>query len=135
MNHLQREERDMATQNGFRGFLDQNIRYRDDVPLKPVARVEQPEPLPPFSAMVEQACEDCRGTGQDAGALDDDYDPCSACNGSGKELVLRKYLAEAFAIAAGQSSRQPEKAHIVALTQYARETVSALFAGQTKEAA
>jgi hypothetical protein len=138
MNHIQRDEQASRRQNTFRGFIDQNRRYRDDIPLKPVARVELPEPLelPPFTLLVEQKCEDCHGTGQDSGALDNDYEPCSACNGSGKETVLRQFLAEAFQIARGQLTIQPEKAHLVAMTEYARQTVSALFSEpDTKEAA
>jgi hypothetical protein len=137
MNHFQRDEQAITRQNVFQGFIDQNKRYREDIPpARPIINRIEPEAFPPFSALVEQECEDCKGTGQDAGALDNDYDPCSHCNGSGKETVLRKYLAEAFAIAAGQSSRPAEKEHLVAITQYARETVSALFAQpETKEAA
>lgn len=53
---------------------------------------------------------------------------CSTCNGSGKETILRNYLAEAFRIAADpEANLQFERAHLVALTVYARQTVSALL--------
>lgn len=139
MNHFQQEERAIRNRDTFRGFIDQYKRYRDDIPpAKPMARVELPEPLelPPFTLLVEQECEDCGGTGVDTSALDPDCQPCSHCQGSGKEEVLRQFLAEAFAIARGQITRQPEKAHLVAMTEYARQTVSALFSiPDTKEAA
>ena len=56
---------------------------------------------------------------------------CSACHGTGKETILRNYLAEAFRIAANpQANLQLERAHLVALTAYARQTVNALMSVQ-----
>jgi hypothetical protein len=93
------------------------------------ARTVAPEPLPPFSALVEIPCQDCGAKGYDAGSLNPHQrEVCPACQGSGKETVLRNYLAEAFRIAADpKTNLQLERAHLVALTAYARPTVSALI--------
>lgn len=91
-----------------------------------------PEVLPPFTVEVEQDCEDCGGRGYDLGERFE-FTPCPECGGTKKQTVIRQYLAEAFRIAAGQTSMIPERAHLVALTAYARQTVNALMAG--KEAA
>jgi hypothetical protein len=63
-----------------------------------------PEPgselLAPFSAYVEQPCDECGGNGHDIGSLNPwEFEPCPSCHGCGKETVLRQYLSEAFAIA------------------------------------
>ena len=91
-----------------------------------------PEPLPPFSDLVEIDCQDCDGKGYDPGGINpQEAEECSACRGSGKEMVLRNYLAEAFRIAANpQANLQLERAHLVALTAYARQTVNALMSIQ-----
>jgi hypothetical protein len=48
-----------------------------------------------------------------------------------KEAILRNYLAEAFRIAANPQANLPvERAHVVALTAYARQTVNALMSVQ-----
>src|ERR1700751_2583871 len=56
------------------------------------ARTVAPEPLPPFSALVEIPCQDCGAKGYDAGSLNPHQpEVCRACQGSGKETVLRNY--------------------------------------------
>jgi hypothetical protein len=91
-----------------------------------------PEPLPPFSDFVEIDCQGCGGKGYDPGGINpQEAEDCSACHGSGKETILRNYLAEAFRIAANpQANLQLERAHLVALTAYARQTVNALMSVQ-----
>jgi hypothetical protein len=103
---------------------------REPKPIPPRwAKTVSPEPLPPFSALVEIACQDCGGKGYDPGSVNpQESENCSTCHGSGKETILRSYLAEAFRIAADpETSLQLERAHLVALTAYARQTVSALL--------
>ena len=87
------------------------------------------DPLPPFSDLVEVACQDCGGRGYDPGSVSShEPDDCASCGGSGKETILRNYLAEAFRIAADPNADLLlERAHLVALTAYARETISALM--------
>jgi hypothetical protein len=87
------------------------------------------DPLPPFSEIVEVNCQDCGGRGYDPGSVcSHEPDDCAACAGSGKETVLRNYLAEAFRIAADPNADlRLERAHLVALTAYARQTISALM--------
>jgi hypothetical protein len=91
-----------------------------------------PEPLPPFSDLVEIDCQDCGGRGYDPSSINpQEAEDCSACHGTGKETILRNYLAEAFRIAANpQANLQLERAHLVALTAYARQTVNALMSIQ-----
>ena len=88
-----------------------------------------PEPLPPFSDLTEINCQDCGGKGYDPGSVNPRApEECPTCHGSGKETVLRNYLAEAFRIAADpEADLRLERAHLVALTAYARQTVSALL--------
>ena len=83
----------------------------------------------PFVIEQEIPCEDCGGTGRDIGALDPwDGEVCSHCAGSGREMVIRNYLAEAFQIAANPESTRPvERAHLVAIVQYCRQSVSAVI--------
>jgi hypothetical protein len=57
--------------------------------------------VPPFSDLVEINCQDCGGGGDDPGSVNPrEPENCSTCHGSGKETILRSYLAEAFRIAA-----------------------------------
>jgi hypothetical protein len=81
---------------------------------------------------VEIDCQDCGGRGYDPGSVNpQEAEDCLACQGSGKESIVRNYLAEAFRIAANpQANLQPERAHLVALTAYARQTVNALMSVQ-----
>jgi hypothetical protein len=91
-----------------------------------------PEPLPPFSDLVEIDCQDCGGRGYDPGGINpQEADYCPTCYGSGKETILKNYLAEAFRIAANpQANLQLERAHLVAIIAYARQTVNALMSAQ-----
>ena len=78
---------------------------------------------------VEQECQDCGGSGYDSSSLDPFGDICKSCMGSGKETVVRNYLAEALRIAADPESTRPvEREHLVAIVKYTREAVSALAA-------
>lgn len=91
-----------------------------------------PEPLPPFSDLVEIDCQGCGGRGYDPGSVNpQEAENCPSCHGSGKETILRNYLAEAFRIAANpQANLQLDRAHLVALIAYARQTVNALMSIQ-----
>jgi hypothetical protein len=82
----------------------------------------------PFVIEQEIPCEDCGGTGRDIGALDPwDGVICPRCAGSGRETVIRNYLAEAFRIAANPECRVPvERVHLVAVIEYCRQVVSAV---------
>jgi hypothetical protein len=93
--------------------------------------LQEIEECPPFTIEVTMDCEDCGGTGRDQHSLEFEYCPAAGCI-DGKVKVMRQYLAEAFRIAAGEAI-PVEKGHLVALTVYARQTVSALMAA--KEAA
>ena len=90
------------------------------------------EPIPPFSDFVEVRCEDCDGTGYDVGSHQS-FDPedCPRCGGSGKELIFRNYLAEAFRIVSDPECKvEPCRQQMIALATYARQTVSALFSAE-----
>jgi len=103
---------------------------REDQSIPPQGTIVfAPDPLPPFSELVEINCQDCGGTGFDPGTVNPrEPEDCPACHGSGKETILRNYLAEAFRIAADPATNlQLERVHLVALTAYARQTVSALL--------
>ena len=129
------DEKTLRAQNGFRGFLDENKRYSrySSAPAKPVASVGistitplPPQPLnPPYVVQVEIPCEDCGGSGRDLGTLDPfEYEPCSHCNGRGKETITRNYLSEAFGrISNPDSTRVVERGHLIALAQYLSNTV------------
>jgi len=101
---------------------------------KPTAKAKwavqaNPQPLnvPPFVVAVEQDCSFCGGRGDDPGNVDpfSAGEPCPECGGSKKETVTRNYLGEAFKIAMGTGTMQPEKAHIVATIEYCRLLSSA----------
>lgn len=78
---------------------------------------------------VEQECQDCGGSGYDSSSIDPFGDICKSCMGSGKETVIRNFLAEALRIAANPESTRPvEREHLVAIVKYTREAVSALAA-------
>ena len=127
------EEQIILRQGEFRETLETRRRFAGlrSSEAKPPATaldISRPEVVPPCTVEVEQDCEECGGTGTDPGSLNPwDREPCSRCRGSKKEIVIRQYLAEAFRIAAGQSNLAPERPHLVALTQYARQTVNALL--------
>ncbi len=78
-----------------------------------------------FSEYIEQTCEDCGGRGGDGDDPSVGYvgSTCETCGGSGTVTVLRQYLAEAFAIVAGQSTKPPQTEHLTALATYARAVV------------
>jgi hypothetical protein len=103
-------------------------REQKPIPPGPVTEL-LPGALPPFTDLVEIDCQDCGGKGFDPGSVNPhEPEDCLACHGSGKETILRNYLAEAFRIAADPETKlQLERAHLVALTAYARQTVSALL--------
>src|SRR5690348_4029497 len=70
-----------------------------DATQVPSASAHTPETIPPFSDLVEMECEECDGSGYDFGSIKEfDAEYCPRCGGSGKELVFRNYLAEAFRI-------------------------------------
>jgi hypothetical protein len=107
---------------------EEPLRSLSDKPPAVVSEISRSEVVPPFTVEVEQDCEECGGTGTDPGSLNPwDGEPCRRCRGAKREFVIRQYLAEAFRIAAGESNRVAERAHLVALTQYARQTVNALL--------
>lgn len=89
------------------------------------------DPLAPYKETVTIPCQECGGDGRDPGALESDVfnePPCPRCKGSKFETVTRNYLSEAFAIVSNPDSTRPvERKHLVAITQYAREHVSALM--------
>jgi hypothetical protein len=80
----------------------------------------------PFSEFVEVQCEDCGGRGGDSDDPSVGYvgSECPTCCGSGTVMVLRQYLAEAFAIVAGQSTKPAQAEHLTALASYARAVVN-----------
>jgi hypothetical protein len=107
-----------------------SARSRKTNPIPPTsAKTIGSDPLPPFSDLVETDCQDCGGKGFDPGALNAvEAEECTWCHGSGRESILRNYLAEAFRIAAKPDTNlEIERAHLVALIAYARQTVSALL--------
>ena len=50
------------------------------------------------------------------------------CQGSGKQIVIHNYLAEALRIAAGNSAMLAQREHLVAVIQHCRGLVGALMA-------
>lgn len=84
---------------------------------------------PPFVVKFEGACEDCGGSGYDCGSLNPvEPEECPGCHGSGKQIIVRNYLAEAFRIAAGRSATCPQQEHLQAVIQHCRSIVGALMA-------
>jgi hypothetical protein len=78
-----------------------------------------PEPVAPYSSIVETDCDQCGGTGS-AGGKREEYDPCTFCNGSSKQAVLRNWLGEAFQIESGTLKMAPRREHLAALRAYAK---------------
>ena len=83
---------------------------------------------------IDSRCLACAGAGTiypgilDPETLDprnpngvEEPDPCPDCGGSGE----RNYLAEAFRIAAGQSSLVCERPHLIAIVNHCRDLTSA----------
>lgn len=123
------EERQIAQQN--QEFYRQNQRMLDATdPLKLIpikTKVRLPEALPkppareelPWCRVVDTECQTCGGSGFDSGALDPEGEVCPGCMGRGVETIQRNYLQEAFALISNpNSTRVPERQHLVALTQY-----------------
>lgn len=104
-------------------------------PRKPSLMAAGPTLTPPptdpkaesYIRTVEQKCEDCYGTGRDFGHPGHPLDAgdCAHCNGTGREIVTRNYLTEAFRIAQGESILPPEKEHLVAVIEHCRKLTSA----------
>jgi len=78
---------------------------------------------------VEEKCEDCGGSDYDCGSLSAiDPEECPLCHGSGKQILVRNYLAEALRIAGGKSSMLAQREHLKAVIRHCRGLVSALIA-------
>jgi hypothetical protein len=82
----------------------------------------------PYSVEVEEQCEDCAGSGYDCGSLSPiEPEDCPVCQGSGKQIVIHNYLAEALRIAAGNSAMLAQREHLVAVIQHCRSLVGAVM--------
>jgi DnaJ-class molecular chaperone len=76
---------------------------------------------------IEQKCEDCVGSGYDRGSLrPTDPEECPACQGSGKQTIVRDYLAEALSIAVRKSTKIPDREHLQAIIKYYRSRMGAV---------
>jgi hypothetical protein len=85
-------------------------------------------PRAPYLVEVEEECEECGGSGYDCGSLSPiEPEDCPVCHGSGKQIVIHNYLAEALRIAAGNSAMLAQREHLVAVIQHCRSLVSALM--------
>jgi hypothetical protein len=99
----------------------------------PVARPEflvadNPVSSPLFVARVEEKCDNCGGSGCDSGSLSPiEPEDCPVCHGSGKQIVIHNYLAEALRIAAGNSAMLAKREHLVAVIQHCRGLVGAVM--------
>jgi hypothetical protein len=90
---------------------------------------DNPVSLAPFVARVEETCENCGGSGYDSGSLSPvEPEDCPVCQGSGKQIVIHNYLAEALRIAAGNSAMLTQREHLVAVIRHCRGLVGALMA-------
>jgi hypothetical protein len=82
----------------------------------------------PFVVKLEENCEDCGGSGYDCGGLSAiEPEDCPMCHGSGNQVKVRNYLAEALRIAAGKSNALAQREHLVAVIHHCRSLVSALM--------
>jgi hypothetical protein len=82
----------------------------------------------PYAIEVEEECEECGGSGYDRGSLSPiEPEECPACLGSGKQMTLHNYLAEALRIAAGNSAMLAQREHLRAVILHCRRIVSALM--------
>jgi hypothetical protein len=69
----------------------------------------------PSVVRVEEKCEDCGGSGHDTGSLSPiELEHCPVCQGSGAQVVVHNYLAEALRITAGRSSIFAQREHFEA---------------------
>jgi hypothetical protein len=117
--------------------LNQALFTNPNAPAKPVvARHSEllPAPVEPYSTIIETACDDCDGTGAASGKHEE-YDPCTYCNGSGKQAVLRNWLGEALQIGAGQLRIEPRCEHLTALRFYADTVAKVHCQEHSREAA
>ena len=81
-----------------------------------------------FIVRTEGQCEDCGGSGYDRGSVHPmEPEDCPTCHGSGKQVVVRNYLAEALRIAAGGSSIAAQREHLQAVIQHCRGLLGALM--------
>ncbi len=86
------------------------------------------EAKPPYVVEVEEECEECGGSGYDCGSLSPiDPEECPACYGSGKQVTVHNYLAEALRIAAGNSAMLAQREHLQAVIQHCRSLVGAVM--------
>lgn len=61
----------------------------------------------PVVARIQEVCDDCGGSGVDIGGLSaTEAVVCPSCDGRGRQIVVRNYLAEALRIAAGQAQER-----------------------------
>jgi len=89
---------------------------------------DDPVSSPPFIAPVEEKCDNCGGSGCDSGSLSPiEPEDCPACHGSGKQIVIHNYLAEALRIASGNSAMLAKREHLVAVIQHCRGLVGAVM--------
>jgi DnaJ-class molecular chaperone len=120
-NELAQEEQcgaQVEAENARRSFADSKALLTDKIGTKP-----------PFVVRTEEKCEDCGGSGYGWGSLSPmEPEECPTCHGSGKQIVVGNYLAEALWIAAGRSARCPEREHLEAIVQHCRALVGAVFA-------
>jgi hypothetical protein len=92
-------------------------------------RPRSSEVKPPYLVDVEEECEECGGAGYDCGSLTSiDPEECPTCFGSGKQMIVHNYLAEALRIAAGDSAMPAKREHLQAVIQHCRGLVGALMA-------
>ena len=83
----------------------------------------------PHLVEVAEECEECGGSGYDCGSLSPiEPEDCPVCQGSGKQIVIHNYLAEALRIAAGNSAMLTKREHLQAVIQHCRSLVGALMA-------
>jgi hypothetical protein len=88
-----------------------------------------PESKPPYEVEVEEKCEECGGSGYDCGSLSPiEPEDCPVCHGSGEQMIVHNYLAEALRIAAGNSAMLVQHEHLQAVIQHCRGLVGALMA-------
>ena len=146
MNHLQQEQRILNARD--RDLIRRDFELRRysantaspnaaDIPVRrqtdnpTLRKPPSVETLPPdfaqYSTTEEIECQDCSGTGRDYGSLDPFCaEVCRHCAGSGREVITRNYLAEAFRIAADPGSTiEPKREHLVAVISHARQVVNA----------
>lgn len=94
-------------------FKAQVARFPEDLPA----------PIPPYSTIIMAECDDCGGDGRNH-HIDDDYEACEFCAGSGEQAVLRNWLGEAFQIENGMLAIEPRREHLTALKHYATQVVN-----------